>query len=412
MPTLLHATAALRQSLLRICLFFTCAVQLALPTFAVAQTYRWDGTAPFCSGECNSNEIEITRATSPPGSPPAYNGPQFGSACATGTKALCMTSVGRYCRWDGTAPFCSGACEGNESPAEPPQNSTSGRECVTGSKVYCCATVTRSISARLSLASSSKLVKYAALWEKAAGPAWQARHGLTPAQYQSEFDQLARQGYQLVEVSGAGLGNSAEYAALWEKPGVIVPWAARHGLDANQYQNAFNELTSQGYRPSSISGYVVAGVPRYAAVFEKRQGGAWIARHGLNPVDYQKEFDRHVGQGFRLLDVSGYFVDGEDRYAAIWERSAAPEWVARHGLTSAQYQAEFNRLAQAGFRLWKIRGWNSGGTPKFAAIWVKVHGGPWAARHGMFADAYQEEFDAMAKQGYRLRFVSGYPAFQ
>jgi hypothetical protein len=31
---------------------------------------------------------------------------------------------------------------------------------------------------------------------------WQARHGLTSEQYQATFDDLANQGYRLVQVSG------------------------------------------------------------------------------------------------------------------------------------------------------------------------------------------------------------------
>ena len=37
---------------------------------------------------------------------------------------------------------------------------------------------------------------------------WQARHGLTPAQYQSTFDDLSKQGYRLKTVSGYVSGGS------------------------------------------------------------------------------------------------------------------------------------------------------------------------------------------------------------
>ncbi|WP_187308435.1 RICIN domain-containing protein [Lysobacter antibioticus] len=58
-----------------------------------AQSCRWDGTAPFCDGECAAGEEEITRLSTWPGhwtgavSSPAVN--HFGSACVTGSKALC-----------------------------------------------------------------------------------------------------------------------------------------------------------------------------------------------------------------------------------------------------------------------------------------------------------------------------------
>jgi hypothetical protein len=108
---------------------------------ARAQTCRWDGTAPLCSGSCNGNETEVTRLGSIPDFwvPPFVNQtPPFGANCATGTKALCCATPGRSCRWDGTAPFCDGGCHAGEEQVTPPPGSSSGAGCLTGSKVYCC----------------------------------------------------------------------------------------------------------------------------------------------------------------------------------------------------------------------------------------------------------------------------------
>jgi hypothetical protein len=106
-----------------------------------AQSCRWDGTAPLCAGACGANETELTRLDKIPDFwiPPFVNqNPSFGSNCWTGTKALCCSTPGRSCRWDGTAPFCDGSCRGDEVQATPPPGSSSGNPCWTGSKVYCC----------------------------------------------------------------------------------------------------------------------------------------------------------------------------------------------------------------------------------------------------------------------------------
>jgi hypothetical protein len=111
---------------------------------AMAQTCRWAGTAPLCNGACDAGEIEMTRLDAIPDfwTPPFVNVvPPFGSGCATGSKALCCTSRNSSCRWDGTAPFCDGECRGDERPTPPPAGSSSGRQCWTGSKVYCCSRV-------------------------------------------------------------------------------------------------------------------------------------------------------------------------------------------------------------------------------------------------------------------------------
>ena len=53
---------------------------------------------------------------------------------------------------------------------------------------------------------------------------------------------------------------------------------------------------------------------------ETQVSNAYIARHGLSGADYQREFEKHTQNGYRLTHISGYGVNGKDFYAAIWEK--------------------------------------------------------------------------------------------
>jgi cytochrome c biogenesis factor len=241
--------------------------------------------------------------------------------------------------------------------------------------------------------------------------AWVARHGLNSAQYQAEFDKLVGQGYKLMQVSGYSVGGQDRYAAIWEKSDNQNAWVARHGLSSAQYQAEFDKLVGQGYKLMQVSGYNVGGRDRYAAIWEKSGNqNAWVARHGLSSAQYQAEFDKLVGQGYKLMQVSGYSVGGRDRYAAIWEKSGNQNaWVARHGLSSAQYQAEFDKLVGQGYKLMQVSGYSVGGQDRYAAIWEKSgNQNAWVARHGLSSAQYQAEFDKLVGQGYKLIQVSGY----
>jgi hypothetical protein len=158
-----------------------------------------------------------------------------------------------------------------------------------------------------------------------------------------------------------------------------------------------------------VDGYNVSGQDRYAAIWEKTSGPAFMARHGLTSQQYQQEFDKLTGQGFCLSVVSGYAVGGQAHYAAIWEQKPCPNFVARHGLTSQQYQQEFDNLVgQQGYRLKLVNGYKIGGQAHYAAIWEKTPGPEFVARHGMSSDDYQQQFDTLINQGYRLKLVIGY----
>src|SRR6266700_1509113 len=249
--------------------------------------------------------------------------------------------------------------------------------------------------------------RYAAIWAKDNGPVFIARHGMTSQQYQQEFNTHVAQGFRLTLVNGYSIGNHERYAAIWEKDNGPA-FIARHGMTSQQYQQEFNTHVGQGFRLKLVSGFGVAGQDHYAAIWVKDNGPAFVARHGMTSQQYQQEFNTHVGQGFRLTLVSGYAVAGEDRYAAIWEKDNGPAFVARHGMTSQEYQQEFDTHVAQGFRLKLVSGYSVGGQDRYAAIWDKDNGPAFIARHRMTSQQYQQEFNTHIAQGFRLRLVSGY----
>src|SRR5262249_30161271 len=103
-------------------------------------------------------------------------------------------------------------------------------------------------------------VLFAAIWEQGGGPAFQARHNLTAAQYQQTFDQLVGEGFRLRAISGYAVGGEPRFAAIWEQDGGPA-FQARHNLTAAEYQQTFDQLVGQGFRPRAVSGYAVGGEP-------------------------------------------------------------------------------------------------------------------------------------------------------
>ena len=104
-------------------------------------------------------------------------------------------------------------------------------------------------------------------------------------------------------------------------------------------------------RQVSVSGYDGGGQARYAALWKKQAGPDWAAKHGLNAAQYQAAFDDFAKKGYRLTWVNGYAVGSQPYYAAIWTKGPGPAAAARHGLTAAQYQAAFDEWTGKGYAL-------------------------------------------------------------
>ena len=257
------------------------------------------------------------------------------------------------------------------------------------------------------LSMSARTVSEADSTTDAAGPAGRPDTNLTASQYQDALTTYTRQGYRPVAVSGYAVGGEARFAAIWSKEAGPA-WVARHGLTASQYQDALTTYTRQGYRPVAVSGYAVGGEARFAAIWSKEAGPAWVARHGLTASQYQDALTTYTRQGYRPVAVSGYAVGGEARFAAIWSKEAGPAWAARHGLTASQYQDALTTYTRQGYRPVAVSGYAVGGEARFAAIWGEEAGPARVARHDLTASQYQDALTTYARQGYRPVAVSGY----
>lgn len=271
----------------------------------------------------------------------------------------------------------------------------------------CTSRTSPSLARCASLAASALLTAGLALGSASAMAAeWAARHGLTGAQYQQAFNDYSKKGYRLTSVSGYESGGSARYAALWSKQSGAA-WGARHGLTPQQYQAAFEDFAKQGYRLTFVNGYAIGDKPYYAAIWEKKAGPAWQARHGLTAEQYQAAVTDMSKQGFGLSHVSAFSVGGSPRFAAIFEKGG-PAWVARHGLSPSDYQKAFDDFAQQGYRLKVVSGYRQGSGDRYAALWTKSSGPQWSARHGIAAGNYQAVFDNYLYQSWQPRYIEAF----
>jgi CubicO group peptidase (beta-lactamase class C family) len=235
---------------------------------------------------------------------------------------------------------------------------------------------------------------------------WSARHNMSAAGYQSFFNESTQKGMRPICVSGYTVNGSERYAALFEKKSGPA-WVAKHGMSGAGYQTQFNTLTGQGYQVSFISGYEVGNSVKYAAVWEKKSTN-YIARHGQTGAQFQTEFNANTGNGYRLIFITCYEAGGTAYYASIYEKSAGPAYMAHFGLDAAAYQDKFTTYASQGYRLKMVNGCNIGGKDYYAAIWEKSGGPEFYAKHGIKGNNYQNNFDNFYYQGYKPAFISAF----
>jgi hypothetical protein len=92
---------------------------------------------------------------------------------------------------------------------------------------------------------------------------------MTSAQYQAFFNEVTAQGYKPIVVCGYGDGSQVLYAAIFLKIAGAPARQARHGLTPAEYQTTFDQLVSQGYRLELVNGCSVGGQDSIAAIWTK-----------------------------------------------------------------------------------------------------------------------------------------------
>jgi hypothetical protein len=259
------------------------------------------------------------------------------------------------------------------------------------------------------------------IWPAGTRPAWYppgwaevSHHGIREADYQTIFDRAFEAGYRPVWVDGYEVSGRTYFNVIFRPRAGAPGWAARHGLTGAQYQTEFNTHTGDGYRLLNLTSYLSGGQVRYACIFVRTSGPAWIAYHGLTADQHQARVNDLSPDGYRPVNVSVVSINGQRSYAAFWERRNVGSWELRSFLTPDEYQQEWNDNSAAGRRVAYLTAYNHEGQVRFSAIfWQSNLEGDEAStlgRHGLTSGQYQSEYQTRLGQGYLTRCVAGYAA--
>jgi CubicO group peptidase (beta-lactamase class C family) len=124
-----------------------------------------------------------------------------------------------------------------------------------------------------------------------------------------------------------GTPTDRRYAAVWHANLGFVKWHVHAAKTGASYQAAFNAETQlpgyqlAGYRPAYVA---LSSDHVYCSVFEDNVVGPWIARHGMTSADYQVEFDNQKSVGSYPICVQGGGTGNNTRYAAIFAKQDIP----------------------------------------------------------------------------------------
>lgn len=232
-----------------------------------------------------------------------------------------------------------------------------------------------------------------------------AYHGVNSNQHQAHFDNLSKKGYRMISLSVYGGVSSPAYAAVWVKRSGPA-YVATHGINAAQYQAFFNTWSKKGYVPVLISATGTASNAVFAAVFEKLDYSTWIARHDISETAFNKENENARKNNLILKTCTIYGSASAKRYAGVWvPNNSFTKWLVYPGTASADYQKKFNENTSLPY--YKPEMVAVSDDHIYCPVFTDSIIGSWVAKHGLTAAQYQKAFDDNTKKGLMPVYVEG-----
>ncbi|MEU2586918.1 serine hydrolase [Streptomyces avermitilis] len=195
-------------------------------------------------------------------------------------------------------------------------------------------------------------------------------------------------------------------------PALRVGWDLTEG----EYKSAFDMFMDGGYRIVDLCGYEVGGQARYAAIWEIAHPSGrdtQTSNHRIPFADFSGWVDRFKIDGYRPVRVNGYSVAGQTFFATIWEQDKTlPLWQEYHEVKLGDLYTHVSDLRGQGYDLVDLSAYTSPGLTETlcATVWEGWPGynTSWSWIQPQWATNYQDPSDREGKADYRPTRTIGF----
>lgn len=145
-----------------------------------------------------------------------------------------------------------------------------------------------------------------------------AYHAQSPEAHQKQFEELTGKGYVPVNVSVVSVGGKRYYSAFYEKRNV-GGCVLKSSLSQQEYQDLFDDMSKKGWEQVYINAYHHDGQTRFSAIWYEKSGLTnAVATRKSDADNYQDKWEQYTSDGRLTRCVTGYDEGGKHWFAASW----------------------------------------------------------------------------------------------
>ncbi|MEH0154421.1 serine hydrolase [Limibacter armeniacum] len=215
---------------------------------------------------------------------------------------------------------------------------------------------------------------YSMVWEENHdNRKWQEWRDLTNDGYHAKWEELKGKGYRPSDIEAYLTDNSMRYAGIWEENVEGLKWSSHRDLTAEEYGELFDERSGAGYRLVDMEAYQTPSGIRYAAIwYENTDNRGWAQYRDMSREVYQERIDAFLNDGYSVIDFESYMLNGQQRYAAIWEKNRYNRATAvRSDRTETEYANYWRYYRDLGMRLIDFERYETPNGTRYAGVWTE-----------------------------------------
>lgn len=236
-----------------------------------------------------------------------------------------------------------------------------------------------------------------------------SRHGMAAAGFQRWFDHMADSGFWPEWIDGYSVAGKPFLNHVWRP--AKGEFRAYFLLPAADYQAQFTKANNDKFYPVMVDSSLVNGQVRYSAIFVKNKPGAALARHGLTYDQHMAVMAEAKAKKLSPVNISVVSIGGQQRYTVLWRAQNMGSWVVKSQVPEADYQALYNEQSKAKRKPAYVNAYMHNGKPLYSVVFAQLAGSG-KDRHGMTSAQYQNEFNDAMANNLPTRAVSGYDGAQ
>ena len=221
--------------------------------------------------------------------------------------------------------------------------------------------------ATLSVQKTPSGVQVAGAFKVGLGVPWYVYNYMTPAGFQLKFNEMVADppNLRIVDQSVTlDAGGIPRHNGVF-RPDAVGDWWSFGNENLPAYQSTFDDLFAQGYDLIDFFAYRDGSVDRAASIYEKLAGG-FIHERGMDSQTFKTTADAHASNGWLPVDMNVQELSNGTSYSALY-RQTGDSRMMHWGMTAAEYQQWTNYYLSNGWDLVVVQNYANGG--RYAAIW-------------------------------------------